>query len=361
MTQKDAPLSKLTQALLDWYAEHQRDLPWRRTRDPFHIWVAEIMLQQTQVNTVIPYYEQFLARYPTVKALADSSLDELLKLWEGLGYYARARHLHAAARRVVTDFSGQVPDTMDALRTLPGIGPYTAGAILSIAFDQDVLAPDGNARRVFARLFAIDDEVTRGPGRRRMLALATAMLPPGRAGDFNQALMDLGATVCRPHAPSCDLCPLAQHCQAHRMGQEERFPRRQPRRAVPHYQVSAGIVWNGDGRFLIAQRPPEGLLGGLWEFPGGKQEPGESLRACLQRELDEELGIQVHVGERLTTVQHAYTHFRITLHAFHCRIVTGHPRALGCTDWRWVRLDDVDRFAFSAADRQIIAALRAAV
>jgi A/G-specific adenine glycosylase len=346
--------------LLDWYADHRRDLPWRRTRDPYQIWVAEVMLQQTQVATVIPYYERFLARFPTVEALAAAPLDDVLKLWEGLGYYARARNLHAAARRVVAEFDGRLPDTRDELQSLPGIGRYTAGAILSIAYNQDLPAPDGNVRRVLSRLFAIEADLSRGAGRRRVWHLAAELLPPGRAGAFNQALMDLGATICTPSTPRCDSCPVEELCQAHAQGREEAYPVRRARRPPPHYDVTAGVVWNGAQRFLIAQRPVDGLLGGLWEFPGGKQEPGESLTDCLQRELAEELGIGVSVDAPLVVVQHAYTHFRITLHAFHCRLREGEPRALGCADWRWITLDDVEQFAFSAADHKIIAALRSA-
>lgn len=354
----DNQLTTLTACLLAWYADQRRDLPWRQTRDPYHIWVAEVMLQQTQVATVMPYYACFLARFPTVTALAAASLDEVLKLWEGLGYYARARHLHAAARQVIAEHGGRVPDTSEELLSLPGVGRYTAGAILSIAYGQDVPALDGNVRRVLSRLFAIEEDVTRGAGRRRLQMLAEGLLLPGRAGDLNQALMDLGAMVCTPRAPQCAACPLAGDCQAHQMGQETRFPIRRPRRAVPHYEVAAGVVWRADGRFLVARRPLDGLLGGLWEFPGGKQQPGETLQDCLRRELAEELGIEVAVGELLTAVRHAYTHFRITLHAFHCRIVTGQPQALGCADWRWIDLDGVSELAFAAADHQVIAALR---
>jgi A/G-specific adenine glycosylase len=348
----------LTSHLLAWYADHQRDLPWRDTRDPYHIWVAEVMLQQTQVATVMPYYERFLARFPNVQALATAPLDDVLKLWEGLGYYGRARHLHAAAQTVVLDLDGEIPDTMEGLLSLPGTGRYTAGAVLSIAYGQDVPALDGNVRRVLSRIFVIDTDVTRGPGQRQLWQLAESLLPKGRAGDFNQALMDLGAMVCTPRAPSCQQCPLVEQCQANRLGRQEQFPVRKPRRPLPHYVVTAGVVWNGNGRFLIAQRPLKGLLGGLWEFPGGKQEPGETLENCLRRELAEELDIEVAVGAPLTVVQHAYTHFRITLHAFHCDLVRNQPQALGCADWRWITIDDVDRYAFSAADHKIISALR---
>ena len=348
----------LSQHLLAWYATHRRDLPWRRTHNPYHIWVAEVMLQQTQVATVIPYYKRFLARFPTIEALGKASLGDVLKLWEGLGYYARARHLHAAARRVLLEFDGRIPGTLEELLSLPGIGRYTAGAVLSIAFGRDVPAPDGNVRRVLSRVFAVSEDVTRGAGQRRLWRLAESMLPSGRAAEFNQALMDLGAIVCTPRAPVCADCPLVQDCQAHKLGQEERFPTRRPRRPLPHYDVAAGVVWNGGGRFLVAQRLPRGLLGGLWEFPGGKQELGESLEECLRRELAEELGIKVAVGASLIVVRHAYTHFRITLHAFHCRLLGGQPRALDCADWDWITLADADRFAFSSADQKILAALR---
>jgi A/G-specific adenine glycosylase len=319
---EDTPTTELTSRLLAWYADNRRDLPWRRTRDPYHIWIAEVMLQQTQVATVVPYYERFMERFPTVEILATASLDDVLKLWEGLGYYARARHLHAAALRVISEFNGRIPDTMEELLSLPGIGRYTAGALLSIAGNQDVPAPDGNARRVLCRVFAIGEDVTRGPGQRRLWNLAESLLPRGRAGDFNQALMDLGATVCIPRAPFCGDCPLSNECQAHRLGQEVQFPIRRPRRPLPHYEVAAGIIWNGGGKFLIAQRLPEGLLGGLWEFPGGKREPDETLEECLQRELSEELAINVVVGSPLTVVQHTYTHFRITMHAFPFPLLT---------------------------------------
>jgi A/G-specific adenine glycosylase len=351
--------TNMASRLLAWYANHRRDLPWRRMQDAYHVWVAEVMLQQTQVATVVPYYERFLARFPSVEVLAVASLDEVLKLWEGLGYYARARHLHAAARKVVAEHGGQVPPTMEGLLSLPGVGRYTAGAILSIAYGRDVPALDGNVRRVLSRVLAIEEDVTQGAGQRRLWTLAEGLLPPGRAGDFNQALMDLGATVCTPRAPRCSQCPLALECQAHKLGQQERFPIRRQRMPLPHYRVAAGVIWNGERRFLIAQRPLDGMLGGLWEFPGGKCEAEETLQDCLRRELMEELDVEVVVGDLLTVVRHAYTHFRITLHAFHCRIVAGQPRALDCADWRWISLDDVSRFAFSAADHQIIAALRA--
>jgi len=322
------------------------------------------MLQQTQVATVLPYYRRFLARFPTVHDLAAADLDDVLKAWEGLGYYARARNLHAAARLVVERHSGKLPADRQQLLALPGIGDYTAGAILSIAFGQDEPAVDGNVRRVLCRLFAVDDDPRRAAIQRRLRDLARRLLPPGRAGDFNQGLMHLGAVVCKPRRPDCAACPLAELCEGRRLGlvgtngRSPLLPRRPSHRAVPHYDVTAAVIWGDDGRLLITQRLAGDMLGGMWEFPGGRCEPGESLVECLRREIREELGMEIEVGERVATVRHAYSHFRITLHAFHCRPVAGEPRPLGCADWRWVRLDELSRFAFPGADRKIIAVLQ---
>ncbi len=350
------PKPEIAQHFLDWAASHLRDLPWRRTRDPYPVWVSEIMLQQTQVATVIPYYERFLARFPTLPDLAAAPLDDVLEVWAGLGYYARARNLHAAAREVVDKYGGEVPADREALLRLPGIGRYTVGAILSIAFGQDAPVLDGNVRRVLCRLFAVQENPRQPATAAYLWDLAAKLLPPGRAGRFNEAFMDLGATICTPHHPRCSECPLSDLCQAQRLGLQDQIPAPAPRRAIPHYDVTAGVIWQQD-RFLIAQRPPDRLLGGLWEFPGGKCEPGESLEDCLKREIREELGVEIEVIAPLTVVRHAYTHFRITLHAFQCHLVSGQPRALGCPAWRWVRLEDLDGFAFPVTDRRIIAAL----
>ncbi len=352
--------AQITEQLLAWYREHGRGLPWRRRRDPYAVWVSEVMLHQTQVATVLPYYQRFLERFPTLADLAQAPLDDILKVWEGLGYYARARNLHYAARRILAEHGGQFPDNWDTLRKLPGIGDYTAGAILSIAYGQDYPALDGNVRRVLSRLFHITVHAADAATKRHLYEIASSLLPPGQAGEFNQALMDLGATICTPRRPHCSICPLAQSCEACCLGIQELLPVRAPRKPVPHYEVAAAVTWrNGrGGEFLIAQRLYRGLLGGLWEFPGGKQEAGETLPDCLRREIREELGLEIGVDEPLTVVEHAYTHFRITLHAFHCCLLAGQPQAIGVADWRWITLEQVDQFAFSAADHKIIAALR---
>jgi A/G-specific adenine glycosylase len=353
-----ASLVTIGGCLLAWYKRHRRDLPWRRTRDPYAIWVAEIMLQQTRVETVLAYYERFLARFPTLDSLAAAPLDDVLKTWEGLGYYARARNLHAAARRVVEELDGHLPVSLEALVLLPGVGRYTAAAMASIAFGQDAIALDGNLHRVLCRIFAIDDDPDRRSTQRRLEQLALAMLPPGRAGDFNQALMDLGATICTPTSPRCLICPLLSLCQARREGIQNDLPIRAARSEQPHRDVTAGVIRDGKGHLLITQRPLDGMLGGLWEFPGGKRRPGEALPDCLHREIAEELDMAIEVGDLLCKVDHTFTHFHMTLYAFDCQWLGGKPRCVGCTDLRWVTLANIDTFAFPVADQKIIAFLR---
>jgi A/G-specific adenine glycosylase len=350
--------TSLHDALLTWFDSNQADLPWRRNRTPYMVWLSEIMLQQTQVATVIPYYERFLARFPSVEALAAASLDEVLKLWEGLGYYSRARNLHRAAQVVAGDWSGEFPASVEDLMKLPGVGRYTAGAIASLALGLDAPVLDGNVIRVLTRLFDLTDDVTQSAARRALWALAEEVLPTGRAGPWNEGLMELGRLICTPRSPRCAICPLAEYCLAWARGTQEERPVRSPRKKTPHFDVTAGVIWGAEGCLLIAQRPLDGMLGGLWEFPGGKREPGETLPECLRREIREELGIEIDVGGQIATIKHAYTHFRITLYAFECQHVSGEPGAIECADWAWVALGDLDSYAFAVTDQQIIAVLR---
>ena len=349
---------EVVERLLAWWDEGHASLPWRETADPYAIWVAEIMLQQTQISTVIPYYARWLERFPTVMALAEASLDEVLKLWEGLGYYSRARYLHAAAKTVVAEHGGEVPQTVAELRGLKGVGPYTAGAIASIAFEQPVPVVDGNVVRVLSRLVDLEADVTERETKKALWALAASLVPADRPGAFNQALMELGQRVCGPAAPACHQCPLGTVCRARQQGTQLERPVRPPRKRTPHFDVAAGVIWRDDGRFLIARRPLDGLLGGLWEFPGGKQDPGETLAETLAREIQAELALQIAVGRRLVQIKHAYTHFRITLHAFHARYLAGEPQHLGVADHAWVTLADLEKYAFAVTDQKIIEALR---
>lgn len=352
-------MSSIAPPLLAWYDRVAADLPWRRTHDPYRVWLSEIMLQQTQVETVIPYYERFLAAFPTVETLANAPLDDVLKHWEGLGYYSRARNLHRAAQRVAREMDGQFPATAEALEQLPGIGRYTAGAISSIAFGQRAPVLDGNVIRVFARLTDLNDDVTQNAVKIKLWELAEEWLPAERAGDYNQALMELGRTVCKPRNPLCSVCPVQSHCVAFANGTQNERPVKAKKAPTPHYDVAAGVIWNENNQLLIAQRPLDGLLGGLWEFPGGKQEPSETLPECLKRELREELAIEVEVEDLFTVVHHGFTHFRITLHAFMCRYRSGEPQKIGVHDWAWVDVSNLERYSFGKADREIIAALHA--
>jgi A/G-specific adenine glycosylase len=343
----------IRRALLRWFVAEARDLPWRRTRDPYRIWLSEIMLQQTRVETVIPYYQRFLKAFPTVRHLAAADQDRVLKLWEGLGYYGRARSLHKAARMIVTDHGGALPRTAEQWRQLPGIGPYTAGAIASIASDLAEPAVDGNVLRVLSRIFAMDDCIDDPATRRRITAIACELLPPKRAGAFNQALMDLGARICLPRRPRCAGCPAARWCDARRHGRQDELPVRRPRKAIPHHTIVVAAI-RRRGRYLIGKRPATGLLGGLWEFPGGKVEPGETHADALTREVREETGLTIRVGRPIAVVDHTYSHFSVTLHVYACEVASGRPTGHFHADLKWVPLDQLNRYAFPAANRRFL-------
>jgi A/G-specific adenine glycosylase len=344
-------------ALQRWFEVHKRPMPWRETADPYRIWVSETMLQQTQVATAAGYYNRFISRFPTLRDLASARSSAVMKLWEGLGYYSRARNLHAAAKVVVRRFGGRIPETLEDLLSLPGIGRYTAGAILSIAHGKSEPVLDGNIIRVLSRLFRFTENVRHPETMKRLWKTAEFLLPAVGVRTHNEALMELGATVCRPRQPLCQDCPVSGFCEAFRFSVQDDLPVRSPRKPVPHVDVTAGIIWK-KRKFLITLRPPKGLLGGLWEFPGGKKEPGENLPACLRREIREELGIRVDVGRPLISVKHAYTHFRITLHVFECAYAGGAIRLKGCDDTRWISAGQLDRYAFPGADRKVIQILK---
>jgi len=358
MTTGAALLRDLPPRVLSWYAAARRDLPWRRTRSPYRIWLAEAMLQQTRVGTVIPYYARFLKRFPTLAALAEAPLDDVLAVWAGLGYYARARSLHAAAREVVRKHKGRVPRGLADLLALPGVGRYTAGAIRSIAFNLPAPILDGNVTRVLCRLVGIEANPKASATQKRLWSLAEELVPEGHARDFNQAMMELGAVVCTPKAPACGTCPASDLCEAFRLGLQGALPRMPAWKPVPHYDVGLGLVWRRR-KLLIAKRPPNAMLGGLWEFPGGKREGAEPLAETVRREIKEELGLDVAVGELFVSVKHAYSHFRVTLHAFHCQCPRGRPRPVRADAVKWVRVEDLSRYPFPTGSLKVIRKLRA--
>lgn len=343
--------------LLGWFARHRRPLPWRVDRTPYRVWISELMLQQTRVEQAEPYFHRWMRRFPALEDLAAAPLDDVLKAWEGLGYYSRARRAHATAVKLVREHGGTFPRTLEGLLALPGIGPYSAAAIGSLAFGLDAAVVDGNVTRVLARAFAEGRDGGTAAGKARTQRRAGELLPAGRAGEFNEAVMELGATVCLPRNPRCAACPLRGICRALAAGTPEKFPVRKPRQKVPHKHVGAAILTDARGRHLITQRHHGGMLGGLWEFPGGKVEPGETIEQCIAREIREELGCSVAVGPRLITVKHAFSHFTMDLHAHHCRLLRGRPRPIQCADARWVTRGQMAAYAFGRADRKIIAAL----
>lgn len=343
--------------LLDWYAESARDLPWRRTRDPYRIWVSEIMLQQTRVETVIPYFERWMKQFPTLEALAAAPQEEVLKAWEGLGYYARARNLHAAVQEVVARYGGEVPDDPEAVASLKGVGPYTAGAILSIAFNRPVPAVDGNVLRVMARLCAIADDIARPATRRVVEELVRAMIPPGRASEFNQALMDLGAVICTPRRPRCLLCPVRELCEAWKAGRVGELPVKGRARAPrPVERVAAWV--EQEGRLLIVRRPQEGLLAGLWELPGGDVPAGLAPEEALRTLLRDALGAEVEVGEHLVDVRHVFTHLVWHVRCYRAALAPGCKVAEG-EEVRWVAPEALGEYAFPAIYNKLLGLIRA--
>lgn len=345
-------VSELRSQLLEWYARSGRTLPWRETRDPYAIWISEIMLQQTQVKTVIPYFERWMRQFPSIESLSNAELQTVLKAWEGLGYYARARNLHRAAKQIAA--SG-FPTDLNSILNLPGIGRTTAGGILSAAFNQPISILDGNVKRVLARLIAL--ETPPNQALTQLWAVSDQLIDPENGRDFNQALMDLGATVCTPKNSACLVCPWRSHCKAYNLGVQSELPMSETRPAIPHKIIGVAVIWK-DQRILIDRRKPEGLLGGLWEFPGGKLEPGETIEECIKREILEELAIDIEVGERLIVVDHTYTHFRVTLNVHHCRYLSGAPQPIECDEIRWVSIDELSQFPFPKANIKIIEALQ---
>ena len=347
----------ISQPLLEWYAIYARKLPWRDHPDPYAIWISEIMLQQTRVETVIDYFNRWMQAFPNIETLANSSEQDVLKQWEGLGYYSRARNIHKAARILEHEYAGQLPADPHQLQKLPGIGRYTAAAITSIAFGMDQSALDGNIRRVLSRIFDIALPIRTPESEKLFWKLAEQNLPAGQAGDYNQALMDLGASICLPTRPKCLLCPLQQNCLAFKRGVQELRPVMPQKKPIPHYIVTAAIIQR-DQQYLLAQRPSKGLLGGLWEFPGGKLEAGETLPAALEREIMEELGSKIAIGEHFGEYQHAYTHFRVTLHAFVCTLIAGEPQAIEATQLAWAPLEKLPEYPMGKIDRMIADQMR---
>lgn len=348
--------SDLTNArkdLLNWYQQNKRTLPWRDCGDPYKVWVSEIMLQQTRVDQATPYFHRFIERFPTVHDLAESSQDDLLRIWEGLGYYSRARNMHTAAKQIVSEFNGKIPDDEKEILSLKGIGPYTSAAILSISYNKPLAVVDGNVIRVITRFSGIEEDVRSTATQKHIKQIADNFLDKDSPGDFNQAVMELGATICTPKNPQCSSCPLQMDCRAAAMVKTAQIPYKSPAKKRPHKHIGVGVITGSDGKLLIAKRPNDVMLGGLWEFPGGKQESGETIQETIARELTEELGVDVTVQDEITQIKHAYSHFTITLHAYYCTIEDGIPQAKSSQEIRWIERSELPDYPFPKANRTL--------
>ena len=342
---------KIQKNLLQWFGKKGRDLPWRRTRDPYRIWVSEVMLQQTQVGTVIPYYRRFLKTFPTIRGLAKADLSEVLSLWEGLGYYSRARSLHRASQVISNQFHGKIPDTINELLSLPGVGRYTAGAILSIAYNKEAPILDGNVKRVLSRLFAISGNPANGRIEKRLWEISESLVPEGHAGSFNQALMDLGAMVCTPKVPECNHCPLLHLCQAKTHGDPERYPARRAKKRIPHIHAVAAVIQR-NGKVLLTRRPLKGLLGGLWEFPNWEVEGSNSPEKQLARQVTRDMALKLKIKESLAPFSQTFSHFKLTLRVYLGRAEGRNQKG------QWVPVASLDDFPMSRLHRKIAQILR---
>ncbi len=348
------PNRAFSSSLINWYQQVGRDLPWRHHPTPYEAWVAEVMLQQTQVDTVLRYYHSFLSKFSTIRALARAELSQVLKAWEGMGYYARCRNMHRSAGICVEQHRGQFPVRFEDALALPGIGRSTAGAILTFGCGQAHPILDGNVKRVLVRLENIDEDPSRGPVQRKLWeSSATLLAATMNPFDHNQAMMELGALLCLPRKPHCDACPVRSHCLAYAAGTQAQLPVKKQRKAIPHRHIAVGVVFKR-GRLLMQQRALDGMLGGLWEFPGGPQRDGEPLEETLSRAIQEELGVVVRVGEKLATVRHAFSHFTITLHAYRCRFVSGRAIPQTRQACKWVAPTSLSDHPLPRASQRVL-------
>ena len=335
-------------ALIYWYRNNKRPLPFRSTKDPYKIWVSEIMLQQTQMKTAIPFYERWINKLPTIESVASTDIDSLLKLWEGLGYYKRCQNFYQASKIVVEKYKGIVPSNYESFKGLPGVGDYTAGAVLSISFGIPVPAIDGNVKRVMARLYGFKHLTKYNSA--IINKVISRILKNVNPSDFNQGLMELGALVCTFESPKCFKCPISKNCKAYQSGNPINYPKKKFTRAIPHFNVVTAIIWRGD-TFYIQRRREDKMLGGLWEFPGGKVEKGETLESALLRELKEECDFNGRILKKATSVKHRYSHYSITMHCYYCE--EKNDKIVTLANSNWIKKNQISQYSFPKANHKI--------
>jgi A/G-specific adenine glycosylase len=352
---------RLQQQLLVWFTEKGRDLPWRRTYLPYHIWISEIMLQQTQMERAVVYFQRWTERFPDIASVARASEEEVLRLWEGLGYYSRARNIHKTARLLVADHNGRLPADHRLLRTLPGIGPYTAGAVMSLAFNQEFPIVDANIERLFSRVFNIAESVKTKKNNTFIWQTARDLIPTGNTRNFNQALMELGALICTPKNPACVRCPLNGLCEALRLGTVHERPIQPPNPKSIRIEMATGVLIH-KGKVFIQRRPAHGVWANLWEFPGGRLESGETPEAALVREFSEETELAVRCLDKIRVIKHNYTRYRVFLHCYLCALQNNHsiPRLHAAQEYRWIGGETLADFAFPTPHRRLIRIMRSA-
>jgi len=336
-----------TNNILGWYDQNKRDLPWRKSQDPYKIWLSEVMLQQTQVETVIPYYKNWLKNYPTIQSVANANLDDLLKIWEGLGYYSRCRNFFHAAKEVASNYAGIIPNRIEEFRLLPGVGDYIAGAVMSIAFNQSHIAMDGNHRRVISRVLGIK-KISRH-NQNRIKTSLRKLIAIDRPGDVNQALMDIGSSICKPREVFCVDCPFQNSCKAFLLGQPLSYPDKVLKKKIPTKKVAAVLIEHEDS-LLISKRPENGLLGGLWELPNYELNNGDIPVDILKRKLEDDFDYDIKIGEKLGVIDHAFTHFKMNVTLYQCKVTNPTVSEPGI---KWVHFSDLNQYAFSKANHKL--------
>lgn len=354
-------LDEESKNLINWFNKSKRDLPWRKNRTPYRVWISELMLQQTRVNQVIPYYNKWMKNFPSLTKLSSASEQDILKLWEGLGYYSRARNIHKSSQIIKDKYQNKFPKNPSEIELLPGIGSYTKAAICSLAYNLDYAVLDGNVIRVLSRFFLYDKDILKNSSKKHLQEIIDSSLPEGKAGEFNEAMMELGSQICTPKSPKCNICPIENKCLAKKTNQQSQYPIKNIKKNIPHIIVGAAVIIDSKNRILVSQRSNKKMLGGLWEFPGGKKELNETIEQCIIREIKEEVGLKIEIKNFLTCINHSYSHFSMEMHTYYAKIINGFPKGLEGQKIKWLKKNRLRELPYSIADLKVIDAIESDV